>query len=303
MMEICIFDLYGTLVDIHTDEEKEELWEKLSLFYRYYGADYEPEELQTAFQNTVRVMAQEREAGNGKEEGREKAGREKAGTEKEGTEKERTEKAEGSEIVRESLRGDAHEMFPEIQIEDVFLHLFHKKYKKTCRRELSGANAAAERELAVHAGQFFRILSTDYVRLYEGTREMLAALKNSGKKIYLLSNAQRIFTEYEMNALGISQYFDGIFISSDYGYRKPDGRFYRELLESASIRADRAVMIGNDGICDIEGARRMGLSTVYIRSNLSPEEEIPQADAVLEEMDMERLTEILLEEQYLRKTV
>ena len=32
MYETCIFDLYGTLVDIHTDEKKEELWEKLALF-------------------------------------------------------------------------------------------------------------------------------------------------------------------------------------------------------------------------------------------------------------------------------
>ena len=28
-----IFDLYGTPVDIHTDEEQELLWEKLALFY------------------------------------------------------------------------------------------------------------------------------------------------------------------------------------------------------------------------------------------------------------------------------
>ncbi|MFR2512747.1 MAG: hypothetical protein ACLS9K_13090, partial [Lachnospira eligens] len=38
-----VFDLYGTLVDIHTDEEQELLWEKLALFYGYYDAVYEPE--------------------------------------------------------------------------------------------------------------------------------------------------------------------------------------------------------------------------------------------------------------------
>lgn len=42
---------------------------------------------------------------------------------------------------------------------------------------------------------------------------MLEALKKKGKKIYLLSNAQRIFTEYEMHTLGIAKYFDDIFIS------------------------------------------------------------------------------------------
>ena len=36
--ENYVFDLYGTLVDIHTDEEPRELWEKLVLFFGYYGA-------------------------------------------------------------------------------------------------------------------------------------------------------------------------------------------------------------------------------------------------------------------------
>ena len=44
-----IFDLYGTLVDIHTDEEKTELWEKLAQFYGYYGAVYTAEELKNAY--------------------------------------------------------------------------------------------------------------------------------------------------------------------------------------------------------------------------------------------------------------
>lgn len=58
----------------------------------------------------------------------------------------------------------------------------------------------------IHGAQFFRILSTDYIRLYEGTIEMLTVLKEKGKKLYLLSNAQRIYTEYEMNALGITDF-------------------------------------------------------------------------------------------------
>ena len=32
-----IFDLYGTLVDIHTDESNTAIWEKLAMFYGYYG--------------------------------------------------------------------------------------------------------------------------------------------------------------------------------------------------------------------------------------------------------------------------
>ena len=43
-----IFDLYGTLVDIHT-EESAEVWEKCAIFFGFYGAKYTGKELKAAF--------------------------------------------------------------------------------------------------------------------------------------------------------------------------------------------------------------------------------------------------------------
>lgn len=242
MYDTCIFDLYGTLVDIRTDENKEELWEKLSLFYAFYGAFYTPEELARSYKRLTGEMT----AGH------------------------------------EELRRDSHEAFPEIRIEEVFRALFEEK------------GIAPDEPLVRHAGQFFRILSMEFIRLYDGTEEMLSAVKESGRKIYLLSNAQRIFTEYEMNALGITKYFDGIFISSDEGCKKPDLKFFRKLIDTCGIDPERAVMVGNDGICNIEGAKRAGLGTVYVHSDISPAEDAPDADYVLPQMDMEQIRKILL---------
>lgn len=242
MYETCIFDLYGTLVDIHTDEKKEELWEKLALFYTFYGAFYTPGELREAYGR----LTEELSAG------------------------------------KRGVRKDAHEAFPEIQIEDVFEALFRAK------------GVQADEPLVRHAGQFFRILSMDRLRLYEGTKEMLQALREHGKKIYLLSNAQKIFTEYEMQALGLTPFFDGIFISSEQGCKKPDLAFYETLLSACGIARETAVMTGNDGTCDIEGAKRAGLATVYVRTEISPDEPLPEADYILEQMDMKKLKDILL---------
>lgn len=144
MYDTCIFDLYGTLVDIRTDEKKPELWERLALFYAFYGAEYTPDELHQGYD----CLTAEMSAG-------------KAG-----------------------IRKDAHEAYPEIRIEDVFMALFRKK------------GIDADEVLSRHAGQFFRILSMEHLKLYNGTKEMLSALRDGGKKVYLLSNAQKIFTEY-----------------------------------------------------------------------------------------------------------
>ena len=236
----CIFDLYGTLVDIHTDEERPQLWEDLAAWYREHGAPYAPEELQEAYIRTVRQM--------------------ECGT---------------------SLRNDAHEAHPEIQLEFVFQALYRQK----------GTDASLD--LAVRTGERFRKGSLDYIRLYDGAVELLKALRANGQRIWLLSNAQRIFTAYELKTLGIEPLFDGIYLSSDYGCKKPDRRFFDILLKERGIAVENAVMTGNDGVCDIRGAREAGLSTVYIRSNISPEEPLPEADYVLEEMDLARVRTIL----------
>ncbi len=236
-----LFDLYGTLVDIHTEEDLPEIWQRLACFYGYYGAGYTPEELRDCYEKIIK-------------------------------------RAENV------MKGDSHEMFPELQIEDVFLELFTAK------------GAKADKTLAIHAGQFFRVLSTDYVKLYEGAGELLDFLKQQGKNVYLLSNAQRIFTEYEMRALGIYDKFDKIYISSDYHCKKPDIKFYNILLDELQLDRKKTIMIGNDNKCDIEGAKAAGLDTFYIHSNISPEVKdfsTVKSTYLLKEMDLHQVKKIL----------
>lgn len=241
----CIFDLYGTLADIRTDEEDPGLWEEMAAYYSRQGASYLPEELRAAYFRTV-------------------------------------EEAEARSAP--PLRRDAHEAHPEIRIELVFRRLFREK------------GVWADIGQAVRAGQRFRRLSTAYLRLYDGAEELLRALRRSGRRVWLLSNAQGIFTRMELDGLGLTPLFDGIYLSSDYGVRKPDRRFFETLLLERDIAPETAVMVGNDGVCDVRGGRAAGLATVYIRSNISPREPLPEADYLLEEMDLKRVGRILMEE-------
>ncbi len=64
MYQNYIFDLYGTLVDIRTDEEKPYLWKKLAEIYASFGAFYSPEELKREFR---RIEQKEKTALGGKD--------------------------------------------------------------------------------------------------------------------------------------------------------------------------------------------------------------------------------------------
>ena len=211
-----IFDLYGTLVDIHT-EENALVWDKTALYFGYYGAPCTGEELHAAFDAAM--------------------------------------------VQREAQAGQSYECFPDIPFEQVMAQLL---------RDRGVADAEA---LGVNAAQLFRIASTEYIRLYPYVKEALATLRRKGYRLWLLSNAQRVFTAYELKHLGLGEKFDGVYLSSDYGCRKPDVRFFRELLEEQQLDPSKCLMIGNDRDTDIAGAKAAGLDTLYMHTNLTPREQ------------------------------
>ena len=47
-----VFDLYGTLVDIHTEED-DRVWEKTAFYFGFYGAAYTGPELKAAFRKAM----------------------------------------------------------------------------------------------------------------------------------------------------------------------------------------------------------------------------------------------------------
>ena len=206
-----IFDLYGTLVDIHTDESDTAIWEKLAMFYGYYGALYEAKELKERYETLVKS-----------------------------SEAELKKKIEKSDADAQFAISYAHEASPEIH-------------------------------------------STEYIKLYPGTKEMLKELKKAGKNVYLLSNAQRIFTAYEMRRLDIFDLFDDVFISSDYNTKKPDIRFYKEMINKHDIDVSKSLFIGNDSTTDIKGAKECLMDAFYVRSNISPKDDMAHdADYIID---------------------
>ena len=209
-----IFDLYGTLVDIHTEED-DTVWEKTALYFGYYGAHYTGSELKEAFGAAM--------------------------------------------AARKAKAGQTYECFPDRPMEPVFAQLFRDK----------GVEENAD-ALGLNAAQMFRISSTDYIRLYPHVTDALVALREKGYKLWLLSNAQRVFTAFELNHLGLAPYFDGIYISSDYGCRKPDIRFFNALIQEQKLDIGNCLMIGNDLDTDIAGAKNAGLDTLYMHTNLTP---------------------------------
>ena len=209
-----IFDLYGTLINIHTNQKWPYFWKKMADYYNCFGTSYSGKSLHAAYEK----ICGEKDLG-----------------------------------LRKKLGTD----WPEIDIAEVFA-------------DLLDGNREGIRDMdqwVTDTARFFRILSRFRCGLYPGTLPALTELKKRGRGIYLLSNAQRVFTEPEMKVLGIWDLFDGIFISSDRQIKKPDPVFMKDLLAVYNLSPEESVMIGNEYGSDMRIASECGVDGIFLNTD------------------------------------
>ena len=217
-----LFDLYGTLVDIHTDEDDPRLWQRMSVLMAQEGLSSSAQQLKKQYGDEVARL----------------------------------------EAAAKADRG----VGAEIDIGPVFASFY------------AGTGITPCQDHIAFLARTFRVLSLHKLRLFPGAAEMLERLRQQGKGVYLLSNAQTLFTMQELEALGLLEYFDGIVISSNEGVKKPDSRLYRTALQRLALDPARTVMVGNDDRADCWGAHAAGLDSMYIYTEQSPQRTQPLPD-------------------------
>ncbi len=200
-----IFDLYGTLVAIHTDEEKPELWTYMS---KYLAENFGVKKAPADLKNDYKFYCKEEE----------------------------------NRLIKEN-----HIRNPEIKIENVWQRIIKKRCSDDEMFDLCYG---------------FREKSRDRFGRYKGVVEALARLKGEGKHLYLLSNAQRMYAVKELEIAGMIEYFDDLFISSDFGIKKPDAKFLELLIEKHGLSKSDTVLIGNEAKTDGAIARKVGIDAI-----------------------------------------
>ena len=232
--DTIIFDLYGTLVDVLTDESLPAVWEETSGFMTAMGAPITDEELKS------RYFA----------------------------------------ILSEDVKSKGEFYEPDLY--------------KTFKAIYGERGIVADKKLIDKTGVVFRKASTLLLKAYDGVLDGLKALRSAGKRIILLSNAQWVFTRYELELLNLNNAFDKTYISSCCGVKKPSKEFFMMPIKELSLDISRTVMVGNDGTCDVLGAQSVGLDTIYFKTATSPDKEMPPATYCFSKQDMKGALKIIL---------
>ena len=129
--------------------------------------------------------------------------------------------------------------------------------------------------------------------LYDGMKELLAAVVSHGKKIVIATSKPEVYTVQILKYFGIEHYFQFVAGSTLDGSRSKKGDVIRYALDSLKITADQAVMVG-DRKHDVIGAKENGMYVVGVLYGYGDRKELKTAGADCIVTDVEELKEKLI---------
>jgi phosphoglycolate phosphatase len=98
----------------------------------------------------------------------------------------------------------------------------------------------------------------------------LAALKEEGVKLAVLTNKPQDLTELLLPALGLDRYFSAVFGAGRKPYTKPDPRLFHDTVAALGGTVERAIMIG-DSVTDVATARGAKAPVILVSYGYTPE--------------------------------
>lgn len=211
-MSICdppvagvLFDCYGTLIDILTDERSIGTYRSLSRWLLYQGVRILPDRLRALYISRV------------------------------------------DEAIRRT-----GERYPEVRVEEVFAGICagHSVWEVDCER------------LGAEAARAFRAASLRRLGVLDKSLRLLDLAGT--KKLGIVSNGQRVFSEQELRVLDLYERFDIIIFSSDLGFQKPDPRIYAAALDRMGLAPQNVLFIGDNCENDVLAPRRLGMQALHV---------------------------------------
>ena len=107
-------------------------------------------------------------------------------------------------------------------------------------------------------------LLSEQTVLMPGCIETLDYLKEKGYKLYLVSNGFVEIQHKKLSGAGLYKYFDKLFFSEEIKAHKPSKVFFDTAIKSTNSKKKESIVIGDNFLADIEGAKNAGLHQIWL---------------------------------------
>lgn len=122
-------------------------------------------------------------------------------------------------------------------------------------------------KLTLQAEKIFWGIFLKNMKLANGSLTLLKQTKKSGIKIAVVTNLTAQIQLQKLEQLKISDYVDFLISSEEAGVEKPDPRIFNLALEKINVNPTEICYIGDEEIADIQGARALDMTTVYLHKD------------------------------------
>jgi len=206
MKRVIFFDLYGTLIDIATDEYDPWVYSTLSRYLSYHLIKIAPEQLRKAYFDDIQT------------------------------------------VLKKNC-----EPCPEVDVYEIFSNMMHRYGEKKYSTSTIADTA-----------MLFRSLTLRRFNVFAGVYDVLGSLIEK-YELAIISDAQWIFTEPEMEMLGLTRFFKSRVLSSRFGFKKPDVRLFNIAMRNSMAKPEESVYIGDNPQKDLIGAKKAGMKFILFR--------------------------------------
>jgi putative hydrolase of the HAD superfamily len=113
----------------------------------------------------------------------------------------------------------------------------------------------------------YRQRCCEQARAYPGMAQTLAALRERGMKLGIVTNGETGFQMKNIRALGLEAQVDAILISEAEGLRKPHAALFHRAAARLAAMPDQCLFVGDNPEMDIFGAHDAGMKTAWFNQN------------------------------------
>ena len=157
--------------------------------------------------------------------------------------------------LREAIKRHGDELTAEASVARVLAHL---------------GVAVDEEVIAVGVERLMRE-TLEEVRLLPGAEGTIRTLASDGVPLGIVSSAvYHRFLEWTLERCGLLDEFDVVVTSASAGFYKSRPELFHHAATALGVAPDQVIHVGDSYRFDVEGARRAGMKTVWVRSEPGP---------------------------------
>jgi putative hydrolase of the HAD superfamily len=148
-----------------------------------------------------------------------------------------------------------------------------KKYRESSWRNALQKIGINDPEIAGQLSEAFKQIRNGKHVLFSDTPECLGILRKR-YKLGLITNGAPDIQWKKIRRGGLTEYFNEILVSGEFGVGKPDKRIFQELLNRMGCETSNAIMIGDSLQTDIKGSAEAGIKNIWLNRGGKESEEI-----------------------------